>query len=80
MRIIVIIKLNIIIGIVIILFNFILKVINLNKDVFLICFTYIFIKILLNLAKKKITYVYYLGFLQIFSPKPWRVVYTKGIV
>ena len=46
-------KLNIIIEVVLILFNFILKVINLNKDIFLICFTYIFIKILLNLAKKK---------------------------
>ena len=62
-RTIVIMKLNIIIEEILILFNFILKVINLNKDIFLICFTYIFIKILLNLAKKKITYIYYLDFL-----------------
>jgi len=36
----VIMKLNIIIRVVLILFNFILKIINLNKDIFLICFTY----------------------------------------
>ncbi len=57
------IKYNTVIEIVLILFNFILKVINLNKDIFLIYFTYIFIKILLNLIKKKITYIYYLDFL-----------------
>ncbi len=73
-------KLNIIIEVVLILFNFILKVINLNKDIFLIYFTYIFIKILLNLTKKKITYVYYSGFLQIFSPKPLRGSLHREVV
>ncbi len=47
-------KLNIIIEVVLILFNFILKVINLNKDIFLICFTYIFIKIKIHTSAKSI--------------------------
>ncbi len=73
-------KLNIIIGVVLILFNFILKVINLNKDIFLICFKYIFIKILLNLAKKK-NYLYILsGFFTNFQPKTLEVVYIGGVV
>jgi len=69
--------LNIIIEVVLILFNFILKVINLNKDVFLICFIYIFIKILLNLTKKK-NHLYIL--FRFFSPKSLKGSLHKRVV
>jgi len=65
-------KLNIIIRVVLILFNFILKVINLNKDVFLICFIYIFIKILLNLIKKKKLFIYTIWVFYKFSAQNLR--------